>query len=82
MRTTLNVDEKLLSEASKLVGEKDRGKVVNKALDEMVRRRKIERLRASRGAFPHLIDRTEEWEEAEMKEELARLERWKDDDNR
>ncbi len=82
MRTTINIDEKLLKEAMKETGENDRGRVVNEALDELVRRCKIERLLASRGAFPDLVDRTEEWEREEMKEELERLERWGANDNR
>ncbi len=77
MRTTINIDKRLLEEALKETGEKDRGRVVNQALDELVRRRKIERLLASRGKFPDLIDRTAEWEEEELKEELERIERWK-----
>jgi Arc/MetJ family transcription regulator len=80
MRTTINVDEKLLSEALKVTGERDRGRVVNQALDEMVRRRKIDRLLASRGKLD-LKDNWEEWEEVELAEELKRLELWNTDDN-
>ena len=75
-RTTVSIDEKLLEEAMKETGEKSLGRVVNQALDELVRRRKLERLLASRGAFPNLVDRTEEWEEDELREERERLERW------
>jgi hypothetical protein len=82
MRTTLNIDERLLEQALKETGENDRGRVINQALDELVRRRKIERLLASRGTFPDMVDRTEEWEEVEMDEEAARLKRWNADDNR
>lgn len=82
MRTTLNIDQELLQTAMKETGEKDRGRVVNQALDELIRRRRIEKLLMSRGAFPDMLDRTEEWEREELKEELARLERWNTHDNR
>jgi Arc/MetJ family transcription regulator len=45
MRTTVDIDEKLLAEAEKITGEKSPSKAVNAALREMVRRRKIEGLR-------------------------------------
>jgi Arc/MetJ family transcription regulator len=45
MRTTVDIDEKLLAEAEGITGEKSPSKTVNAALREMVRRRKIEGLR-------------------------------------
>jgi hypothetical protein len=82
MRTTINIDKELLHAAMKETGEEDRGRLVNLALGELIRRRRIERLLASRGAFPDLVDRTKEWEEQELTEELARLKRWDADGNR
>ena len=67
MRTTLNVDERLLEEVVCETGEKDKGRAVNAAMTEFIRRRKVDRLLASRGAFPDLIDRTDQWEEEEMR---------------
>jgi Arc/MetJ family transcription regulator len=49
MRTTLNIDEKLLEEIVKATGEKTRSKAVNKALDEYIRGMKIDQLRAMAG---------------------------------
>ncbi len=69
MRTTINIDERLLKEAMKETGERNRGRVVNQALDELVRRRKIERLLASRGKYPDLIDRSE-WHDLDLELEL------------
>ena len=43
MRTTLNIDDELPAEVLGPPGEKDKGRAVNKALDEFVRE-KIERL--------------------------------------
>ena len=45
MRTTVDIDEKLLAEAERITGETSPSKAVNAALREMVRRRKIEGLR-------------------------------------
>ena len=66
MRTTLNIDEALLEAVVTETGEKDKGRAVNAALAEFLRRKAIERLLAARGAFPDLVDRTAEWEEEEM----------------
>ena len=44
MRTTLELDEKLVEATVKLTGEKNRGKAVNKALSEYVRRQRLEEL--------------------------------------
>ena len=44
MRTTLDVDEKLLEEIVELTGETSKSKAVNKALEEYVRRMRIDHL--------------------------------------
>lgn len=78
MRTTLNIEKKLLDEVVSETGEKDKGRAVNIALSEFLRRKAIERLLAARGTFPNLVDRTEEWEEEEMRleEEHRRDRNW------
>ncbi len=48
-RTTLNVDPALVEEVMTLTGEKDKGRAVNKAMEEFVRRGKIEKLLALAG---------------------------------
>ena len=73
MRTTLNLDEKLLEEVICETGEKDKGRAVNAAMAEFIRRKKIERLLASRGAFPDLRDRSE-WHDLDLKLETEHLE--------
>ena len=73
MRTTLDVDEKLLGEAAKLAGEKNKGRAVNKALAEFVRRRKIEELRKLLGEID-LVDNWRELEELELEEMRKQLE--------
>ncbi len=59
MRTTLNIDGKLIDEVAKLTGEKNKGKAVNRALEEYIRRKKIEELRAMLGT----IDLVDNWYE-------------------
>ena len=52
MRTTLDVDSKLLEDVVKTTGEKSKSKAVNRALEEYIRRTKIDELRAMAGKFP------------------------------
>lgn len=49
MRTTLNIDEKLLDKVVELTGETSKSKAVGKALEEYVRRMRIEHLLSLRG---------------------------------
>ena len=49
MRTTLDVDENLLSEVVSLTGEKTKGKAVSKALAAYIRDRRIQELRGMLG---------------------------------
>jgi Arc/MetJ family transcription regulator len=55
MRTTLDLDEKLLSEVVSLTGEKTRAEAVSKALAAYVRTRRIQELRGMLGTTD-LID--------------------------
>jgi hypothetical protein len=67
MRTTLNVDPKLLSEVTKATGEKTPSKAVNKVLSEWLRRRKVDELRKMLGTM-ELDDNLQELKELELKE--------------
>ena len=67
MRTTLNLDAKLLDAVAELTGEKSKGKAVNKALEEYVRRQRIEELIGMFGKMD-LIDNLDELEELELEE--------------
>ena len=64
MRTTLELDEKLIREVVRLSGEKNKGKAVNKAMAEYVRRRKIDELRKMLGT----IGLADTWREDEKRE--------------
>ncbi len=59
MRTTLDLDEKLVEAVTKMTGVKSKSKAVNKALEEYVRRQLIEELRAMLGT----IDLVDNWYE-------------------
>ena len=54
MRTTLDVDEKLMETMLKMTGEKSKSKAVNKAMEDFIRRKSIDDLRAMAGKI--LID--------------------------
>lgn len=68
MRTTLDVDPELLERALAITGEKSKGRAVNRALEELVRRDAIERLLALRGKLD-LKANWEKWEEEELEAE-------------
>ncbi|MDO8616255.1 MAG: type II toxin-antitoxin system VapB family antitoxin [Dehalococcoidia bacterium] len=77
MRTTLNIDPKLLEKVVAITGERNKGKAVDRAMDEFLRRKAVEKLLAARGKF-RLHVKHEEWEEADLKVELEhkRSRRW------
>ncbi|MBI2361267.1 MAG: type II toxin-antitoxin system VapB family antitoxin [Deltaproteobacteria bacterium] len=76
MRTTLAIDENLLEEAMKCTGEKTRTAVVNRALKEFVRRRKLEGLKNLSGKIHIDLDwRKMEEEELKAMKEHERLPR-------
>lgn len=67
MRTTLNIDENLMSEVVRLSGGRTKGQAVEVALSEYVRHRKKQELLALRGG----LDLAEDWREvreAEVRE--------------
>ena len=67
MRTTLDIDNRLLEEVAKTTGEKTLSKAVSRALEEFIRRRKIERLIELAGKID-LVDNWRELEEIELQE--------------
>ncbi|MSQ23796.1 MAG: type II toxin-antitoxin system VapB family antitoxin [Chloroflexi bacterium] len=67
MRTTLELDQRLLEQVVELTGERNKGRAVNEALSEFVRRRKIEDLIALAGHID-LVDDLAELDEIERKE--------------
>ena len=51
MRTTLDIDERLLAAVVKATGEKSRSKAVQKVLEDYLRHKAIEELRGSAGSL-------------------------------
>lgn len=64
MRTTLEINEKLLSEVEKETGIKGKSKAVNKALEEYLYMKAVQKLTALAGH----IEFVETWEEMEERE--------------
>jgi len=73
MRTTLEIDGKLIEEVVALTKEKSKSRAVNKALAEYIRRKRLEDLKALAGHID-LVDNLKELEELEI-EEMGRS-RW------
>lgn len=59
MRTTLDIDKEVLDEVMRLTGERRKSKAVTKALQDYVRRKKIEKLLSLAGK----IDLVDNWYE-------------------
>ena len=59
MRTTVDIEEGLLDEVVKITGEKSKSKALNKALEDYIRRKRIQELRAALGT----IDLVDNWYE-------------------
>ncbi len=51
MRTTLDIDEKLLNSVVSATGEKTKSRAVNEALEEFMRRKRVQELIDSWGEF-------------------------------
>lgn len=73
MRTTIDIDEKLLEAAEKITGEKSPSKAVNAALREFVRRQKLRELREMLGTT-NWEDNWKALEELEMEKARRREE--------
>ena len=56
MRTTLDVDEKLLEEIVRVTGEKSKSKAINNALDEYIRHARMKRLLELQGRLDLDLD--------------------------
>jgi len=60
MKTTLNVPRDLLEEAARLAGARTKTEAVMRALEEFVRRQKIEEIIRAAGS----LEFSDEWDEA------------------
>lgn len=55
MRTTINIDDRLLAEAQRYTGEKEKTKLVHMGLESLIRSHAAKRLIALGGTMPDLI---------------------------
>ena len=76
MRTTLDIDPKLLEDVVKVTGQRSKTKAVNTALEQYIRRAKIEDLRAMAGRI--LLDDTREEQRAADSRRQAFLDQLRD----
>lgn len=72
MRTTMDIDPKLVEKVVAETGEKTKGRAVDRALEEFLKERAKKRLLAARGSFPDMRDRSE-WHEKDLELELDHL---------
>lgn len=73
MKMTLDIDEKKVEEAMAQYGVSTKTEVIDMALQELLRKKAVERLMGSMGKFPHMI--TNEELEAPEKRHLSRARR-------
>lgn len=73
MRTTLNIDEKILAEVIEATGEKSKSKAVNMALKQFIRQKTIKNLLSMVGKLE--IDDTSEEQAKVDKERDERIEK-------
>ena len=67
MRTTLDVDRKLLDEVVEVTGERSKSAAVNRALLDYIRRKRVDELREIAGSID-LVNNLRELEALELKE--------------
>ncbi len=81
MRTTLDIDEKLMERLVKATGEKSKSKAVAKAIEGYLRRKAIEELIAMAGKID-IEDVSEKQREADLRRQKFLDELWgRTDDN-
>ncbi|MBW2050112.1 MAG: type II toxin-antitoxin system VapB family antitoxin [Deltaproteobacteria bacterium] len=67
MRTTLNVDEKILEEVITLTGAKNRSQAINVVLQDFVKKKRLQKLLDLRGTL-HLDNNWKDLREMELDE--------------
>ena len=76
MRTTLDIDEELLAKVVQATGEKSKTKAVSSALEEYIRRKAINELRAMAGKI-QIDDLREEQRAVDRRRRKLLDERWR-----
>jgi len=78
MRTTLDLDEKMVKEAMRITRSKSKAEAINRVLSEFIRYRKLEELKALSGKV-RIADNWQEMEETELKAQEKRERGWHGD---
>jgi len=68
MRTTLNIDDKLLKTLLEITHEKSKTKAVTIAIKEFIRKKQLEKILSYQGSL-HIENNWRQLEEEELKEE-------------
>jgi len=76
MRTTMNLDDKLIKELMAVTGARTKTEAIHLAISEFIRRKKLEGLKALSGKI-RIADNWQEMEEVELKEQEKRERRWR-----
>ena len=74
MRTTLDIDDRLLDALMARSPGMSKTKAIERAIDQYVKTDAYERVRGLRGAFPAIVDRTSELDALDLERE-QRLDR-------
>ena len=75
MRTTLDINPEFLEKIQEITGESSKGRAVDRAMEEFIRRDAIKKVLAARGTF-NLRSRSE-WHNTDLKLELEHLKKRK-----
>jgi len=71
MRTTMSLDERLVKELMEVTGAKSRTEAIHTAISELIRRKKLEELKALSGKI-RIMDNWRALEAAELKAHATR----------
>ena len=71
MRTTMSLDDRLAKELMAVTGAKSRTEAIHRAIAELIRRKKLEELKALSGKI-RITDNWQALEAAELKAQAAR----------
>ncbi|MBI4401242.1 MAG: type II toxin-antitoxin system VapB family antitoxin [Nitrospirae bacterium] len=75
MRTTLNLDERLVQELMKATQAKTKTEAISQAISDLIRRRKLDKLKSLSGKIHLVLDR-QKHEKVEMRRQDKVLRRW------
>jgi hypothetical protein len=75
MRTTLNLDDDLIQELMKATDARTKTEAIHQAISELIRRRKLEKLKSLSGQMPLALD-LKKPKKIELKRQNNLIQRW------